>query len=207
MARYSPSIQNLISSLAKLPGIGSKSAQNIAFHILAMDDAEAASLTDAINAARTSTKRCTCCQNFTDRDPCPICSDSERDKTTVLVVESPRDVSTFERAREYNGLYHVLHGVFDPMKNKSLSDTTISDLIKRLSEHTEITEVIIATNQTAEGNATALYLSRLLEPTGITVTRLASGLPMGSDIEYADDLTLMNALRGRVTLAGGKKDS
>ncbi|MCR5489556.1 MAG: recombination mediator RecR [Oscillospiraceae bacterium] len=206
MARYSPSIQNLISSLAKLPGIGNKSAQNIAFHILSMDDAEAAALTDAIAAARTSTKRCTCCQNFTDRDPCPICSDSERDKTTVLVVESPRDVSTFERAREYNGLYHVLHGVFDPMKNKSLSDTTISDLIKRLSEHTEISEVIIATNQTTEGNATALYLSRLLEPTGITVTRLASGLPMGSDIEYADDLTLMNALRGRVTLAGGKKD-
>ncbi len=206
MARYSPSIQNLISSLSKLPGIGGKSAQNIAFHILSMDDAEAKELTDAINTARTSTKRCSCCQNFTDRDPCPICSDQERDKTTLLVVETPRDVSTFERAREYNGLYHVLHGVFDPMKNKSISDTTISDLLKRLAEHSEITEVIIATNQNAEGNATALYLSRILEPSGITVTRLASGLPMGSDIEYADDLTLMNALRGRITLAGGHKD-
>ena len=205
MARYSPSIQNLISNLSKLPGIGGKSAQNIAFHILAMDDAEANALTDSINAARTSTKRCSCCQNFTDRDPCPICSDTERDKTTVLVVETPRDVSTFERAREYNGLYHVLHGVFDPIKNKNISDTTIPDLLKRLSEHEEITEVIIATNQTAEGNATALYLSRMLAPSGITVTRLASGLPMGSDIEYADDLTLMNALRGRVTLAGGRE--
>ena len=113
MARYSPSIQNLISSLSKLPGIGGKSAQNIAFHILSMDDAEAAALTDAINTARTSTKRCSCCQNFTDRDPCPICSDPQRDKSTLLVVETPRDVSTFERAREYNGLYHVLHGVFE----------------------------------------------------------------------------------------------
>ena len=205
MARYSPSIQNLITNLSKLPGIGGKSAQNIAFHILSMDDAEAAALTDSISVARTSTKRCSCCQNFTDRDPCPICSDAERDKTTVLVVETPRDVSTFERAREYNGLYHVLHGVFDPIKNKNISDTTIPDLLKRLTEHEEINEVIIATNQTAEGNATALYLSRMLAPSGITVTRLASGLPMGSDIEYADDLTLMNALRGRVTLAGGRE--
>ena len=151
MARYSPSIQNLIAQLSSLPGIGGKSAQRLAFYILSMDDKDAEALTSAIHAARQSTKRCTCCQNFTDSDPCPICSDPLRDKTTVLVVESPRDVSTFERAHEYKGLYHVLHGVFNPMKSMSISDTTIPDLIKRLADHPEITEVIAATNQTAEG--------------------------------------------------------
>ena len=207
MARYSPSIQNLIAQLSSLPGVGGKSAQRLAFYILAMDDKEAESLTSAITAARQSTKRCTCCQNFTDSDPCPICSDPLRDKTTVLVVESPRDVSTFERAHEYKGLYHVLHGVFNPMKAMSISDTTIPDLIKRLADHPEINEVIVATNQTAEGNATALYLSRMLGPSGIKVSRLASGLPMGSDIEYADDLTLLSALNGRVTLTGDKNET
>ena len=202
MARYSPSIQNLITRLNSLPGIGGKSAQRLAFYLLALDDKEAEALTSAITDARKSTKKCTCCQNFTDSDPCPICSDTLRDQTTVLVVESPRDVSTFERAHEYKGLYHVLHGIFNPMKSTSISDTTIPDLIKRLQDHPEITEVIVATNQTAEGNATALYLSRMIGPSGIKVSRLASGLPMGSDIEYADDLTLMSALKGRVTLAG-----
>src|SRR5574344_493252 len=200
MARYSPSIQNLIAQLSNLPGIGGKSAQRIAFHILAMDDQTAGDLTDSIATARRNTKRCSCCQNFTDSDPCPVCSDPMRDRTTVLVVETPRDVSTFERMHEYSGLYHVLHGVFDPMKSKSIQDTTISQLLRRLSEHSEITEVIIATNQNAEGNATALYLARILAPSGINVTRLASGLPMGSDIEFADDLTLASALTGRVQL-------
>ena len=200
MARYSPSIQNLIASLGSLPGIGGKSAQRLAFHILAMPDEEVKKLTDSIENARKLTKKCSVCHNFTDSDPCPICSDALRDNTTVLVVEAPRDVSTFERTHEYKGLYHVLHGVFDPLKSKSLNDTTISDLISRLSEHSEINEVILATNQTPEGNATALYISRLLEPTGITVSRIASGLPMGSDIEYADDLTLTSALKGRVVL-------
>lgn len=207
MARYSPSIQNLITQLSSLPGIGGKSAQRLAFHVLAMDDKDAEALTSAIMSARASTKRCTCCQNFTDSDPCPICSDHLRDKTTVLVVESPRDVSTFERAHEYKGLYHVLHGVFNPMKSTSISDTTIPDLIKRLADHPEITEVIVATNQTAEGNATALYLSRMLGPSGIRVSRLASGLPMGSDIEYADDLTLLSALKGRVMLTGDNNEA
>lgn len=200
MARYSPSIQNLIAQLSSLPGIGGKSAQHLAFHILSMDGQAADALTNAIKVARESTKRCTCCQNFTDSDPCPICSDPTRDTSTVLVVESPRDVSAFERMHEYKGLYHVLHGVFDPLKSKSIADTTISQLFSRLSEHTEITEVIVATNQNAEGNATALYLSRSLSPSGIKVTRLASGLPMGSDIEYADDLTLASSLKGRVEL-------
>lgn len=197
MARYSPSVQNLISKLGALPGIGGKSAQRLAFHILSMSNEDATALTSAINEARRLTKRCGVCQNFTDSDPCPICSDPKRDKSTVCVVESPRDVSAFERMHEYNGQYHVLHGVYNPVGNTSMSDITLTELFGRLTAHDEIKEVIVATNQTAEGNATALYISRLLSPSGIKVTRLASGLPMGSDIEFADDLTLASALKGR----------
>ena len=197
MARYSPSVQNLISKLGLLPGIGGKSAQKLAFSILAMSQEEADALTGAIVEARRLTKRCSICQNFTDSDPCPICSDPKRDTSTVCVVESPSEVSVFERMHEYNGLYHVLHGVFNPVGNMNMNDITISELFARLTEHPEIKEVIVATNQNAEGNATALYISRLLGSTGIKVTRLASGLPMGSDIKFADDLTLANALKGR----------
>ncbi len=200
MARYSPSIQNLIAKLGSLPGIGGKSAQKLAFHILDMSDEDTKSLLDAISEARNLTKKCSVCYNFTDSNPCPICSDPQRDKSVLLVVESPKDVATFERMHEYKGLYHVLHGVFDPIKSRSLEDTTIAQLIDRLGKHPEIKEVIVATNQTAEGNATALFLSRMLKPSGIKVSRIASGLPMGSDIEYADDLTLASALKGRVTL-------
>ncbi|MCQ2515398.1 MAG: recombination mediator RecR [Saccharofermentans sp.] len=200
MARYSPSVQNLISKLGALPGIGGKSAQRLAFHILSMSNEDALSLTSAINEARRLTKRCGQCQNFTDSDPCPICSDPKRDKSMVCVVESPRDVSAFERMHEYNGQYHVLHGVYNPVGNTSMNDITLTELFGRLTEHDEIKEVIVATNQTAEGNATALYISRLLSPSGIKVTRLASGLPMGSDIEFADDLTLASALKGRKTV-------
>lgn len=200
MARYSPSVQNLISRLASLPGIGGKSAQRIAFHILSLDDKEVQALTDSITEAHKLTVRCSCCQNFTDSDPCPICSDTKRDTSVVCVVESPRDVSTFERMREYNGLYHVLHGIYSPVSGKNLDDITLPQLISRLQAHPEIKEVIVATNQSTEGNATALYISRLLAPSGIKVTRLASGLPMGSDIEYTDDLTLANALKGRVQI-------
>ena len=197
MARYSPSVQNLISKLGSLPAIGGKSAQKLAFSILAMSQEEADALTGAIVEARRLTKRCSICQNFTDSDPCPICSDPKRDTSTVCVVESPSEVSVFERMHEYNGLYHVLHGVFNPVGNMNMNDITISELFARLTEHPEIKEVIVATNQNAEGNATALYISRLLGSTGIKVTRLASGLPMGSDIKFADDLTLANALKGR----------
>ncbi|MCR5200072.1 MAG: recombination mediator RecR [Saccharofermentans sp.] len=197
MARYSPSVQNLISKLGSLPGIGGKSAQRLAFSILSMSQEEADALTGAIVEARRLTKRCSSCQNFTDSDPCPICSDPKRDTSTVCVVESPRDVSAFERMHEYNGLYHVLHGVYNPVGNMNMNDITLTELFARLTDHPEIKEVIVATNQTAEGNATALYISRLLGATGIKVTRLASGLPMGSDIEFADDLTLASALKGR----------
>ena len=196
MARYSPSVQNLISKLGSLPGIGGKSAQRLAFHILSMSDKEVQELADSITEAHRLTVRCSCCQNFTDSDPCPICSD----RSVVCVVETPRDVSTFERMREYNGLYHVLHGVYSPVSGKNMNDITLSQLIGRLQSDTEIKEVIVATNQTAEGQATALYISRLIGPSGIKVTRLASGLPMGSDIEYADDLTLANALKGRTEI-------
>ncbi|MCQ2532233.1 MAG: recombination mediator RecR [Saccharofermentans sp.] len=200
MARYSPSVQNLISRLSGLPGIGGKSAQKLAFHILSMPENDANALAESILEARKLTKRCKTCQNFTDTDVCPICSDAKRDTSVVCVVESPRDVSTFERMHEFKGLYHVLHGVYNPMNSKNMNDITLTQLFDRLSKNAEIKEVIMATNQTAEGNATALYVSRLLAPTGIKVTRLASGLPMGSDIEFADDLTLANALKGRIEI-------
>ena len=201
MARYSPSVQNLIAKLGSLPGIGGKSAQRLAFHILSMPEKEASELADAIKEAHRLNKRCSSCRNFTDSDPCPICSDSKRDRSVICVVESPRDVSTFERMHEYRGLYHVLHGVFDPSRSKGMNDITLAELFERLSKSPEVREVIMATNPTAEGNATALYVSRLLTGSGIRVSRLASGLPMGGDIEYTDDLTLASALKGRVDIS------
>ena len=197
MARYSPSVAKLISELGKLPGVGPKSAQRLAFHILAMQQEDVKSLSDALMEARTSTRLCSVCQNFTDSEVCPICSDPKRDKSTICVVENPRDVSTMERMRDYNGLYHVLHGVYSPLNNVGLDEIKIKELIQRLRENPETKEVIIATNQTAEGEATAMYLGRLIKPSGIKVTRIASGLPMGSDLEYADDVTLSQAMQAR----------
>ena len=197
MARYSPSVAKLISELGKLPGVGPKSAQRLAFHILAMPQEDVKSLSDALMEARTSTRLCSVCQNFTDSEVCPICSDPKRDKSTICVVENPRDVSTMERMRDYNGLYHVLHGVYSPLNNVGLDEIKIKELIQRLRENPETKEVIIATNQTAEGEATAMYLGRLIKPSGIKVTRIASGLPMGSDLEYADDVTLSKAMQAR----------
>ena len=197
MARYSPSIQRLITELGSLPGIGGKAAQRLAFHILAMPQEEVKSLSDALMEAKTTTRLCSVCQNFTDQDPCPICSDPKRDRSTICVVENPRDVSTMERMRDYNGLYHVLHGVYSPLNNVGLDEIKIKELIERLRENPETKEVILATNQTAEGEATAMYLGRLIKPSGIRVTRIASGLPMGSDLEYADDVTLSKAMQAR----------
>lgn len=197
MARYSPSVAKLISELGKLPGVGPKSAQRLAFHILAMQQEDVKSLSDALMEARTSTRLCSVCQNFTDSEVCPISSDPKRDKSTICVVENPRDVSTMERMRDYNGLYHVLHGVYSPLNNVGLDEIKIKELIQRLRENPETKEVIIATNQTAEGEATAMYLGRLIKPSGIKVTRIASGLPMGSDLEYADDVTLSKAMQAR----------
>ncbi len=197
MSRYSPSVAKLISELGKLPGVGHKSAQRLAFHILAMPEEEVKTLSDALITARTSTKLCSVCQNFTDQDPCPICSDPKRDHSTICVVENPRDVATMERMRDYNGLYHVLHGVYSPLNNVGLDEIKIRELITRLQSSMETKEVILATNQTAEGEATAMYLARLIKPAGIKVTRIASGLPMGSDLEYADDVTLSKAMQAR----------
>ena len=158
MARFSPSVAKLISELGKLPGVGPKSAQRLAFHILAMPQDEVKSLSEALMDAKTTTRLCSVCQNFTDTDPCPICSDPKRDKSTICVVENPRDVSTMERMRDYNGLYHVLHGVYSPLNNVGLDEIKIRELIERLRENPETKEVILATNQTAEGEATAMYL-------------------------------------------------
>jgi recombination protein RecR len=195
--RYSPSVTQLIAELAKLPGIGSKSAQRLAFHILSMEKSEVKDLTEAIISAHHNTRLCRECQNYTDEDPCSICSDSRRDRGTICVVESPKDVSTIERTREYKGLYHVLHGVYSPLQSVGLDALKIKELFSRLQKQDEVREVILATNQTAEGEATAMYISRLIKPSGIKVTRIASGLPMGSDIEFADDITLSKALKAR----------
>ncbi len=197
MARYSPSVSKLISELGKLPGIGHKSAQRLAFHILSLPIEQVKDLSEALINARESTRLCSVCQNFTDKDPCDICSDPRRDHGTICVVENPRDVATMERMRDYQGLYHVLHGVYSPIQNVSLDQIKLKELITRLQTDGNVKEVILATNQTAEGEATAMYISRLLKPSGIRVTRIASGLPMGSDLEFADDVTLSKAMRGR----------
>ena len=197
MARYSPSVSKLISQLGRLPGIGHKSAQRLAFHILSMDKEEVSALAGALVEARESTKLCPVCQNYTDREPCEICTDSARDHSVICVVESPRDVATMERMREFKGLYHVLHGVYSPMQNVGLDQIKLKELITRLQSTKDVQEVVVATNQTAEGEATAMYISRLLKPSGIRVTRIASGLPMGSDLEFADDITLSKAMQGR----------
>jgi recombination protein RecR len=195
--RYAPTIARLIAELGKLPGIGNKSAQRLAFHILSMPSEDVLSLSDSIVSARNSVRLCSVCQNYTDRDPCSVCSDPNRDPTMICVVENPRDVSTMERMRDYQGLYHVLHGVYSPLQNVGLDALKLKELITRLQQNDKVREVIIATNQTAEGEATALYISRLIKPSGIRVTRIASGLPMGSDLEFADDVTLSKAMRAR----------
>ncbi len=195
--RYAPTIARLIAELGKLPGIGNKSAQRLAFHILSMPSEDVLSLSDSIVSARNSVRLCSVCQNYTDRDPCSVCSDPNRDPTMICVVENPRDVSTMERMRDYRGLYHVLHGVYSPLQNVGLDALKLKELITRLQQNDKVREVIIATNQTAEGEATALYISRLIKPSGIRVTRIASGLPMGSDLEFADDVTLSKAMRAR----------
>ncbi|NLW88219.1 MAG: recombination protein RecR [Clostridiaceae bacterium] len=195
--RYAPTIARLISELGKLPGIGGKSAQRLAFHILSMPEEKVRDLSDSIVLARESVRLCSVCQNYTDTDPCSVCDDPSRDRKTICVVENPRDVSTMERMREYRGLYHVLHGVYSPLQNVGLDSLKLKELITRLQKDNEIREVILATNQTAEGEATAMYIARLIKPSGIRVTRIASGLPMGSDLEFADDITLSKAMRAR----------
>ena len=179
---------------AKLPGIGIKTAQRLAYYVLNLPENEVCELADNLVKARKSVRLCSCCQNFTERDVCEICADENRDKSVVCVVESPKDVSAFERAGGYEGLYHVLHGLLSPMDGITAEDLKIKELLGRLSD---VKEVIMATNPTVEGEATAMYISRLIKPLGVKVTRLAYGLPAGSALEFADDVTLVKALENR----------
>lgn len=200
MSEYSPLIANLIQALGKLPGIGRKTAQRLAFHILDSPVEEAEALAQAVLQAKKSIHLCAECCNFTENDLCEVCSNPKRDHTTICVVESPRDLAAMERIHEYKGLYHVLHGVISPMQNQGPETLKLRELLSRLQNHPEVSEVILATNSSVEGEATALYVARLLKPSGIRCTRIAHGLPMGADIEYADEVTLARALTGRTDL-------
>lgn len=197
MSAYSPLIANLIQELGKLPGIGRKTAQRLAFHILDSSVEDAQALAKAITTAKQGIHLCATCCNFTEEEICDICSNTKRDTRVICVVESPRDLAAMERTHEYNGLYHVLHGVISPMQDQSPESLKLRELITRLQDHPEVEEIILATNPSVEGEATALYIARLLKPSNIKCTRIAHGLPMGSDIEYADEVTLARALSGR----------
>ncbi len=195
MSGYIPPLARLIDEFARMPGVGKRSAARMAFHVLNMTNKEAKSLSDAILDAKTSIKYCSVCCNLTDSDPCAICTGTRRDHSTICVVENPRDVIALENTHEYTGLYHVLHGVISPMDGMGPEDIRIKELLPRISP--EVKEVVVATNPTVEGEATAMYIARLLQPMGVKVTRIAHGLPVGGDLEYADEVTLARAMEGR----------
>ena len=196
MELYSGHINKLIDELAALPGIGNKSAQRLAFYIIGMSDARVKQLAGSILRAKENVH---CCKNLTDTEICPICSDAKRDKTTIMVVENPRDLAAYEKTGRYEGLYHVLHGAISPMLGIGPDDIRLKELMARLSTE-DIREVILATNSSLEGETTAMYISKLIKPTGIRVTRIASGVPVGGDLEYIDEVTLLRALEGRTEL-------
>ncbi len=195
MNYYGDSVNKLIEQLSRLPGIGGKSAQRLAFHIINMPKEEAQSLAQSIIQAKTEVKFCSVCCNLTDSDPCGICSDRRRQQDVIMVVENPRDMAAYEKTRGYNGLYHILHGAIAVTKGIGPDDIKIRELVQRLDNN--VKEVIIATNPTVEGDVTAVYISKLLKPLGIKVTRIANGVPVGSDLEYVDEVTLSRALEGR----------
>ena len=197
MRQYPRALNKLINELGKLPGIGGKTAQRLAFHILSLSDYEAESLADAIVSAKKNLRYCSECGNLTDQDKCLICSDATRDRSVICVVETPQDVMAMERIREYRGLYHVLHGAISPAEGIGPNDINLKSLITRLQASDEVKEIIIATNPNIEGEATAMYISRLIKPAGIKVTRIAHGIPVGGDLEYADEVTLLKAIEGR----------
>lgn len=196
MENYSEPIDRLINEFSKLPGIGRKTAQRLAFHIINMNPADVEGLSKALVDVKKEIKYCKQCCNISDSDICPICANSHRDSSTICVVEDPRDVAAMERTKDYNGKYHVLNGVISPMDGIGPEMLNIKELISRLGDGT-IKELIMATNPTIEGEATAMYISRLVKPMGIKVTRIAHGLPVGGDLEYADDVTISKALEGR----------
>ena len=196
MAFFPASFETLIDRFASLPGIGRKSAQRLAFHVLALPEGEAEAFADTILEARRSVHTCPVCQNLTDAEVCAVCADGRRDRSVICVVAEARDVASLERSREYHGVYHVLHGVLSPMSRIGPDDIRIAELVKRVADG-GVREVIMATNPDTEGDATALYIARLLKPFEVRVTRLAYGIPVGSNLEFTDDATLMRALEGR----------
>ncbi|MBO4211479.1 MAG: recombination protein RecR [Oscillospiraceae bacterium] len=197
MLRYFPApLERLTEEFARLPGIGGKTAQRLAFHVLSLSDEEAAGFARAIVEAKQEVHTCPVCQNLTDRELCAICDDSRRDHSLICVVAEPRDVIAMERAREYDGVYHVLHGVISPLNHVGPDDIRIRELLSRVSQG-GVREIIMATNPDTEGDATAMYISRLLRPMEVKVTRLAYGVPVGSQLEYSDEVTLLRALEGR----------
>ncbi len=196
MQFFPAALQNLSDQFARLPGIGGKTAQRLAFHVLSLPLEEAEEFAQAIVQAKREVHTCPQCQNLTDRELCPICDDDTRDASTICVVAEPKDVIAMERSREYRGVYHVLHGVISPLNHVTQDDIRIKELLRRVSTGT-VKEVIMATNPDTEGEATAMYISRLLRPMEVKVTRLAYGIPVGSQLEYADEVTLSRALEGR----------
>lgn len=196
MNYFPAALQELADQFARLPGIGGKTAQRLAFYVLSLPEAEAQDFADAIVNAKKQVHTCPVCQNLTDREMCPICSDDSRDRGVICVVADPKDVIAMERSREFRGVYHVLHGVISPLNHVTQEDLKIRELLLRIGSG-EIHEVIMATNPDTEGEATAMYISRLLRPMEVKVTRLAYGVPVGSQLEYADEVTLSRALEGR----------
>lgn len=193
---YAEPIARLIEELTKLPGIGPKTAQRLAFHLLHMDKHVVQNIAASIIDARERVKYCSVCCNLTDQDPCRICSNTDRDHATICVVQEPRDVVAMEKTREYKGLYHVLQGALNPMEGIGIEDIRVKELVARLGDG-KVKEVILCTNPNTEGETTAMYIARFIKPLGIKVTRIARGLPMGGDLEYADEVTLAKALEGR----------
>lgn len=192
---YPVAIEKLIEEFAKLPSIGQKTAQRLALYVLNLPEDEVKEFADALVKARGTIKYCSVCGNFTDKDPCSICDNPNRDESVICVVEQPKDIMTIEKVKEFNGVYHVLHGNLSPMQGRGPQDIRIRELVARMKE--EVKEVILATNPNVEGEATAMYISRILKPLDVKVTRIAAGIPVGGDLEYADEVTLSKALEGR----------
>lgn len=195
---YPVAIEKLIEEFAKLPGVGYKTAQRLTLHVLNLPGEEVNEFAQALVKARGTIKYCSVCGNYTEKDPCAICSNPNRDGSTICVIEQPKDIMSIEKIREFNGVYHVLHGVISPMMGKGPEDIKLKELIRRVNDN--VKEIIVATNPNVEGEATAMYISKIVKPLGVKVTRIAHGIPVGGDLEYADEVTLSKALEGRVEL-------
>lgn len=195
MEYYPISIEKLIEEFAKLPGIGQKTAQRLTLHVLNLPKEEVEEFANALIKARGTIKYCSICGNYTEKDPCAICSNPNRDKSTICVIEQAKDIISMEKVREYNGVYHVLHGTISPMAGRGPDDINLKELVRRING--DVKEVIVATNPNVEGEATAMYISKILKPLGTKVTRIAHGIPVGGDLEYSDEVTLSKALEGR----------